>query len=140
MMRLSKRSLIFVLLCTGACSQDWPADGEKKVRDRLSKGPQGMDCYRSAWMKKQQSPSYAYFNDSDICKSNLKIVRVTKYEDRVTGVARCRVGSIEAEFSVSVFRSKELTDSWGGYFCSEAYGKNLSQFPAGSITADDGGM
>jgi hypothetical protein len=140
MTRLLSRLSAFLLLGLGSCSQPWPTAEKEQVRELLSRGPQGLECWDSAWMEANKRRNYSYFGDSDKCKKNIKILDISVFNDRVTGVARCRIGSIEAEYKLSVFKSDKRNDYYGGYFCSSAQEKDISKLPVGSVTDFEGAM
>ena len=134
------RLISLSLVSLGACSQPWPAGKEEQVRELLSRGPQGLQCWDSAWMKANKRQNYPYFEDSDECKRSLSILDISATDERVTGVARCRIGSVAAEYKLSVFKSDKRNDYYGGYFCTKAQGENLTSLPAGSVTDAEGAM
>jgi len=134
------RITVFSLLILGACSQPWPTGGEEQVQELLARGPQGLQCWDSAWMKANKERNYPYFSDSDECKKSLSIIEISSDEERATGVARCRIGSVDAEYKLSIFRSSERNDYYGGYFCTKAQGENLGSLPVGSVTDAEGAM
>jgi hypothetical protein len=125
---------LVLLTCLPACSANWPKDEEAQVQSLLAGGAKGLDCYESSWMSKNKSGSHSYFADSDQCKANLRILKVSTYPDRVTGVARCKIGPIEAEYRVTVFKEERQNDRWGGYYCSSANGETVSQLAPGAVT------
>ena len=132
--------IVISFLSLGACSQLWPANGEEQVQELLARGPQGLQCWDSTWMKANKKRNYPYFSDSDECKNSLSIIEIYSDEKRATGVARCRIGSVEAEYKLSVFRSSERKDYYGGYFCTKAQGENLGSLPVGSVTDAEGAI
>lgn len=135
--RLLAQEIAFFIIALGACSRPWPVDEIERVKELLSKGPRGFDCYQSTWMQENGVSSYSYFSDSDSCRKNIKIKYVIYDNNRVIGVARCKISLIGAEYKITVFKSDKINSSYGGYLCTSAHGENLSRFPVGSIT-DDG--
>ena len=91
-------------------------------------------------MKANKQQNYPYFADSDECKKSLSILVISATHERITGVARCRIGSVEAEYKLSIFKSDKRNDYYGGYFCTKAQGANLTNLPAGSVTDAEGAM
>ena len=89
-------------------------------------------------MKANKRRNYPYFKDSDDCKKSLLIMDISSNNERVTGVARCEVGSVQGEYKLSVFKSQKRNDYYGGYFCTKAQGENLDKMPVGSVTDAEG--
>jgi hypothetical protein len=91
-------------------------------------------------MEANKRQNYPYFKDSDECKRSLSILDISVTDERVTGVSRCRIGSVVAEYKLSVFKSNKRNDYYGGYFCTKAQGENLTDLRAGSVTDAEGAM
>ncbi|WP_156140974.1 hypothetical protein [Sphingomonas sp. 37zxx] len=85
-------------------------------------------------MKERDRRHSASLRQDDACFFAKKGVKLFQSSDKVSAIARCKAASTTVEVSVTVFRSSEASDYWGGYFCSIAQGDELNGMPIGSAT------
>lgn len=85
-------------------------------------------------MKERDRRRSASLRQDNACFFSQKGIKVVQSSDKVSAIARCKAASTTIEVSVTVFKSSEASNYWGGYFCSIAQGDELNVMPVGSAT------
>ncbi|WP_144036687.1 hypothetical protein [Sphingopyxis witflariensis] len=117
-----------------ACTQNWPEEGIEQSKGLLARGTAGLDCWDSGWMKARDRRHSPQLRDAHACLFPEKGIKLVHSDEKASSIGRCKAVSTTVEVSVTIFKSREASSYWGGYFCSIAQGDELNGMPIGAAT------